>query len=179
MLWDGEATDKLKELWDQTPQLSASEIGAVFGCSRNAVLGRVHRLRLPTRISGSKPGVPRKEPQRKKHKPTPALWVRFQLRGPVLPVVPLKPIEFIGPGRPLLDLPNNACRFAINDEAPFLFCSAPQKDGSSYCAHHHAIAWVHVRKRKLTDEEIARRRQRVRAVRRQQGHAPAREFEPA
>lgn len=40
---------------------------------------------------------------------------------------------------PLLDLKTDDCRFPV---AGGLFCAEPRRDGSSYCAHHHARAYV-------------------------------------
>lgn len=38
----------------------------------------------------------------------------------------------------LLDLRPNDCRFPIDD----LFCAAARREGSSYCDHHHGLAYV-------------------------------------
>lgn len=38
----------------------------------------------------------------------------------------------------LLDLKPNDCRFPVGD----LFCAGARRDGSSYCDHHHGLAYV-------------------------------------
>ncbi len=68
MGWTDERTEQLKSLW--TEGLSASQIARVLGgVTRNAVIGKVHRLGLasrvtPVRNSGSEspqaPVVPKK-----------------------------------------------------------------------------------------------------------------------
>ena len=48
MNWTDERVEKLKKLWSEG--LSASQIAAQLGgVSRNAVIGKVHRLALPGR----------------------------------------------------------------------------------------------------------------------------------
>lgn len=48
MNWTDERVEKLKKLWSEG--LSASQIAAQLGgVSRNAVIGKVHRLSLPGR----------------------------------------------------------------------------------------------------------------------------------
>jgi GcrA cell cycle regulator len=50
--WDDDQIAKLKWLWNQTdPQLSTSEIGRRLGMTKNAIVGRAHRLHLTGRVS--------------------------------------------------------------------------------------------------------------------------------
>ena len=51
MSWTDERVEKLKELW--TEGMSASQIAKVLGgVTRNAVIGKVHRLGLSNRSPG-------------------------------------------------------------------------------------------------------------------------------
>ena len=51
MSWTDERVEKLKELWGEG--MSASQIAkALGGVTRNAVIGKVHRLGLSNRGSG-------------------------------------------------------------------------------------------------------------------------------
>lgn len=54
--WTDDRTEKLKTLWNEGP--SATEIGKKLGCTRNAVIGKAHRLNLPER----KPSIHRPQP---------------------------------------------------------------------------------------------------------------------
>ena len=64
MDWSGERVEILTELWSQG--VPANEIGRRLGATKNAVVGKAHRLGLPRRespISGGrrKPGIVRLE----------------------------------------------------------------------------------------------------------------------
>ena len=49
MVWTGERVAELRRLWDEG--LSTAEIGRRLGVSKNAVVGKAHRLGLPPRQS--------------------------------------------------------------------------------------------------------------------------------
>ncbi len=49
MAWTDQEVDTLKDLWGQG--LSASQIGKILGKTRNAVIGKAHRLKLASRPS--------------------------------------------------------------------------------------------------------------------------------
>jgi GcrA cell cycle regulator len=56
--WTDERVEMLKKLWAEG--LSASQIAAKLGgVSRNAVIGKVHRLKLSGRAKSTKPAAPR------------------------------------------------------------------------------------------------------------------------
>ncbi len=67
MSWTDERIDRLRELWSQgiTASQIADELG---GVSRNAVIGKAHRLGLQSRPSPVKPNEPAPAPPR----PTPS-----------------------------------------------------------------------------------------------------------
>lgn len=66
MIWNDEAIKILTDLW--TEGVSSTQIGKRMRCSKNSVLGKVHRLGLPRRTDtdGQKercPVKPRRSPQ--------------------------------------------------------------------------------------------------------------------
>lgn len=67
MSWTDERVDKLKELWSEG--MSASQIAKVLGgVTRNAVIGKVHRLGLSNRgpaVSGAEEAKPAEAPKAK------------------------------------------------------------------------------------------------------------------
>lgn len=112
MLWTPAAENLLKDLWNAGR--TAREIGQRFSISRNAVLGRLHRLRhgVERRRKSSKPRRPRE-------------IVHF---GP-------EPILVT-----LADLLPNHCRYiceGIGAEAKY--CGHEKTFSSSYCAYHHGL----------------------------------------
>lgn len=143
---------------------SAAGIAEILGdgLTRNAVLGRLHRLgikegkvvrkRLARRNPKAKKPVRKPQPQKPSrviafHKPK-----REQSSEIMLP--PRKPKSRIVcteadsslASTPLnvrmMDLTSDACRWPVNDPEPkgeYLFCGHPKKYGP-YCAHHAAMS---------------------------------------
>lgn len=127
MVWTDERIEELKALWAEG--LTTGEIGKRLGVSKNAVVGKAHRLGLKGRPSPIKrPGAAT---------PTAAA------PKPARP----KPAEAKQPPakiRSVVDLSAHTCRWPIGDpkEATFHFCGAPCIPGKPYCAEHAAIAYV-------------------------------------
>jgi GcrA cell cycle regulator len=71
MSWTDERIERLKDLWTQgmTASQIADELG---GVSRNAVIGKAHRLGLQSRPSPVKPNEPEPAPAPKAKEPAPA-----------------------------------------------------------------------------------------------------------
>lgn len=131
--WASDAVESLRRLL-LVEKLSASQIGQRLGLTRNAVLGKVHRLGIGT--GGPKPAsTPRFEPTPRAHART-----RIETLAPTM----TKKDEATAP--PFLavrfaDLGPRACRYACETEfhAPHTFCGQPVREGSAYCPYHHAL----------------------------------------
>jgi GcrA cell cycle regulator len=85
MSWTDERIERLKSLWTRgmTASHIADELG---GVSRNAVIGKAHRLGLQSRPSPVKPNEPEPKPKAKaKEKPQPA---PAEARGPAAEAPP-------------------------------------------------------------------------------------------
>lgn len=68
MNWTDERVEKLKKLWSEG--LSASQIAAQLGgVSRNAVIGKVHRLSLPGRAKAGGTTTAARTPKRQTSAP--------------------------------------------------------------------------------------------------------------
>lgn len=144
MSWNDERVELLKKLWSEG--LSASQIASKMGgVTRNAVIGKVHRLGLSGRAAPAKPQRGRLFERSGTGDETPLLR-----HEPVLkPIIP-EP-EFIAPL--ILDtgdlttvatLKGNMCRWPIGDPArdDFHFCGQPAAQaGKSYCAYHAHLAF--------------------------------------
>src|ERR1700744_322764 len=119
MMWTDEGAELLKKLW--TEGLSASQIAAELGgITRNAVIGKVHRLRVSGRAQSTSNGGPR---PRKARSPSMLRIGRASIRGntalahayEVEEAEPemLDNIIPIGQRRTLLELNEQTCRWPL------------------------------------------------------------------
>ena len=83
MVWDEETIRLLRDLWAQGH--STAEIGRRLGVSKNAIVGKAHRLELDARPSPIKRGVVKSASER----PLPCL----RAAGPTLPPLPSANIQ--------------------------------------------------------------------------------------
>lgn len=150
MAWNDERVELLKKLWGEG--LSASQIASrIGGVTRNAVIGKVHRLGLSGRATTSR---------MKTHRP------RQRIANPKRPAVVAKP-RFAQVGNPALralyqpeaepytptfeeivipvaerktiqTLVECSCRWPIGDpqQADFHFCGKNKVPGLPYCEFH-------------------------------------------
>lgn len=124
-------TDKdIIKLWEKG--FSGSHIGKELGITRNAVMGRIHRLRnagvvVASRTTDAAFDLPKKKNYRKPYpapKPEPVKAPRTQ-------------------GVRFIDLQFGDCKYVMNDgpASSFIFCGLPAKDGS-YCEEHRKVCYV-------------------------------------
>ncbi len=150
--WTDERIALLREQW--TAGNSASVCAKVLGCSRNAVIGKVHRLNLAKRISTqfararAKPkkyvsGQFRKS--RAKAKVIPFYGSREPVIRKVAMPAPLPPN--CEPIR-LLALPNQACHYPVGEATGErqMFCG--MATGATYCAYHARMMYKPVEQRR-------------------------------
>jgi GcrA cell cycle regulator len=134
MGWTEERVDQLKTLW--TEGLSASQIARVLGgVTRNAVIGKVHRLGLAGRASPSRSERPRMPSAPK---------VQTRTHAPAPPVVEEDPLVLDdGSHATVLTINDRMCRWPIGDPSgdEFHFCGRKPKNGSPYCEAHAQKAY--------------------------------------
>lgn len=151
--WTEERVNRLKQLWQEG--LSASQIAGRLGqgCTRNAVIGKVNRLKL----SGRRLYTRRNDPppiarQRRPKQPRANKPVRND-RVTIRPEPAAVPLRFTAgvwdplPGStplPLAELPAGACKWSVgNPLAPASetrFCACPAHEGGPYCPEHASRA---------------------------------------
>jgi GcrA cell cycle regulator len=150
MTWSAERVEQLQSLW--ADGLSCSRIARELGgMTRNAVIGKAHRLGLPTRPrSGGRARIAKRVnpyPKRvkriveKQRSPCEKLWNAGQPRLPKpVAIAPCQPPLMLG----LMELTDESCRFPIGDpgQPDFGFCGHEPKAGSAYCAGHHRVCYV-------------------------------------
>ena len=162
MAWTDERVERLKELW--TEGMTASQIASSLGgVSRNAVIGKVHRLGLSNRSGTGKdpePEVEAEEPVelKKKETATPKEAPVEELKTPaaepeieqseqedaVNPVLALAAeVERSARKLSLLELNERTCKWPIGDPATddFYFCGLPCAVDKPYCSAHVAVAY--------------------------------------
>jgi GcrA cell cycle regulator len=149
MSWTDERVELLKKLW--TDGLSASQIAAELGgITRNAVIGKVHRLGLSGRAKSPSSSVPRVRKPRTHMMRVPrasmrgntALALAFEMEQEPEPEL-IENIIPIGQRRTLLELNEDTCRWPIGDpaSAEFFFCGGKPLTGLPYCSYHSRVAY--------------------------------------
>jgi GcrA cell cycle regulator len=167
MSWTDERVELLKKLWNDG--LSASQIAAELGSvTRNAVIGKVHRLGLSGRAKAPTP-----QPARAPRRATPPLQqnIASQQRAaprsaPVIAVrgatalavqyvaepvatmeIDTRPIEevVIPMSRrvQIMELRETMCRWPIGDPTheDFVYCGNDCDISKPYCTHHAKVAY--------------------------------------
>jgi GcrA cell cycle regulator len=162
MPWTEDRVETLKKLW--ADGLSASQIAGKLGMgvTRNAVIGKVHRLNLAGRVN-----TPRSQSPRVARKPSEGH--RSAPRGPSQPSMPTagatalksftqtaprlaplpepKPMRLVESSKDgritILHLSDKTCKWPIGDPTheDFCFCGHGPRDGSPYCEYHARMAY--------------------------------------
>ena len=145
--WSDDRVEQLKTLW--TEGLSASQIArALGGVTRNAVIGKVHRLGLAGRASPSRSDRPRLPMAPK------APSVRSHV--PAVPVVEEDPLQLEdGSHATVLTISDRMCRWPIGDPAQseFRFCGAKKLPG--HCHAGIAYQTQHDRRRNRASQRMS------------------------
>ena len=155
MTWTDERVELLKKLW--ADGLSASQIAAQLGgVTRNAVIGKVHRLNLSGRAKPASSGPRQRKPRTSgsPHRPggrhytagNTALKTHASPAPRRLPTpAALKDIVVpISLNVSLLSLTDAMCKWPQGDpgDEDFHFCGAPAVEGKPYCPDHCARAYI-------------------------------------
>ena len=143
MSWTDERVTLLKQLWGEGK--TAAEIAKVLGdgITRNAVIGKAHRLKLSSRLSPIQQNTSKKT----KAEPTAPRLVKPAVRLP----------EFRGKGIKMVDLDSRSCRWPNGDpqEENFNFCGCEAVPGLPYCPEHSRVAYqVPTRARTMKAEDF-------------------------
>jgi GcrA cell cycle regulator len=150
MGWTDERVDLLKRLWSEG--LSASQIAQKLGgVTRNAVIGKVHRLGLSGRATPSRPARRSVKPAiaRPVRAATPASIAAAPRPAPP-PPAPVEPALLpSGEFATVLTLSSHICKWPIGDpdDANFRFCGRHAGAASPYCEAHARVAYQPQKKR--------------------------------
>mgnify|MGYP003627483643 CR=1 FL=1 len=153
MAWTDDRVEELKKLWAEGQ--SASQIAKQLGgVTRNAVIGKVHRLGLSGRAAPSRPARrPAAAPARTRAPSQPAK-PRVTARAEPAPVVQTKTLEPAvlpnGEFATVLTLKDSMCKWPIGDPSSgdFRFCGRRSNPGDAYCEAHGEMAYQPQQKRR-------------------------------
>lgn len=136
MLWTEERLTELKARHEQGE--SSGEIAYAMHTSRNAVIGKLHRLGLRTAR-----GAPQRTNRARRRRRKPLMVVKMpRLLPDVLPIeLPLD--EFEHP-KPLIELTDAECHWPGRGSPATEFCAAPVFPGRPYCARHTLAAYTRI-----------------------------------
>lgn len=133
MSWTDERVALLRKMWceGRTAAEIAKELGDV---TRNAVIGKAHRLKLSNRVS------PIQQDNKKSASPAPVL--REKIVSVVAPVA-IREVPLKTKGVKMIELRDRMCRWPSGDprEASFSFCGCQSVPGLPYCPDHAKMAY--------------------------------------
>lgn len=143
MAWTDERVEQLKTLWAEG--LSAAQIAnKMGGVTRNAVIGKVHRLGLSGRATPAKPQRGCSLMEEKKEQTASARPAPRDMK-PVIPEPDFTTPMVLDGGdlATVSTIKNNMCKWPIGDPAKddFHFCGQGTATGKSYCAYHARMAF--------------------------------------
>lgn len=143
MAWTDERVELLKNLWAEG--LSAAQIAnKMGGVTRNAVIGKVHRLGLSGRATPAKPQRGCGLIQERRDE-APAAKPARQDYKPMIPEPESITAVVLDSGdmTTVATIKNNMCKWPIGDPArdDFHFCGQHAATGKSYCAYHARLAF--------------------------------------
>jgi GcrA cell cycle regulator len=171
MEWSEDTIARLRGLWDEGH--STAEIGRRMGVSKNAIIGKAHRLSLPGRPSPIRPDRPPGAPRRRSAPRRIVGPTLPPLAGPVTtlpqppvsayPHLPARPRDAAEAALPAREAVKSrplglsriggrqlTCCWPIGEPGTtsFHFCDAVALPGKPYCDEHAQIAYVRVRDRR-------------------------------
>ena len=138
MSWTEEKVAKLKELWGKGS--TASQIAEIIGgISRNAVIGKAHRLNLSAKIK-TRAAIPNQKIENSLDEK--AINSKRVRRSKFKSLIIEKDFEPENP-KQLEELDENSCKWPIGhpDEKSFYFCGRSSLKDFSYCKLHLLYAY--------------------------------------
>ena len=167
MGWTDERVETLKKLW--LDGLSASQIAKQLGgVTRNAVIGKVHRLGLSGRATPSQPARTQFKSPRPPRPLTANPPIARRAASEPLAIVPAPKAQPVALPTPFVEQPGTAtvltlgahmCKWPIGDPSTeeFRFCGRRSSPEGPYCIEHASVAYQPQQsKKKNSASELAR-----------------------
>ena len=140
MSWNESNVARLKELWDQG--LPTAQIGKLLGFTKNAVVGKAHRIGLERRPSPIRRTAVK--PDRKKARSPIVPTLKFETSKEESKEV-LNHLTFQPAVKNLFtNKTKRGCEWPDGhpDESDFKFCGKDRFEDKPYCIDHCAVAYV-------------------------------------
>ena len=141
--WTQERVDQLRSYI--TAGLTCSQIADEIGVTRNAVIGKIHRLGIGPGRTAAAPARPRPPGVRRpRFSQRNLLRVVYAQAPRVAETTDVEPAPIESAQRcSLLELAHGKCRWPLSDpaKADFAFCGNDSIAGLSYCAGHARMAY--------------------------------------
>ena len=148
-----EHEQEILRLWEKG--LTGQQISEKIGVTRNAVMGKLHRLRqqhvityknVATRMAAIKHRVRVTERAKVKQVKVVDEKPLIEEVEELLPMLleELRPKETDRKPVGLMKIDSSSCRYVVDGVTTkdFLFCNAVKKAGSAYCQEHHDICHI-------------------------------------
>ena len=175
MAWDKARTERLLALHQEGK--TAGEIGAELGVTRNAVIGKLHRMGMAKKRQAASQPEPEPEQARPVSDEAPPAAEEGDDPTDEAPVdsggetedadrnsievhrQTAKDVEETSLRLPLMELTSRTCKWPIGDPATdeFWFCGLPSQPGKPYCSAHNNLACQPITTRR--DRKLARKPQ--------------------
>ena len=156
MPWDDNNVSKLRELWDQG--LPTAQIGKLLGFTKNAVVGKAHRIGLERRPSPIRRTAVK--PDRKKARSPIIPKLNFEVKKDGVTENQVHQQTF----QPLVKnlftkSVKRGCEWPEGhpDESDFKFCGKERFEDKPYCIDHCAVAYVIPEKEESEKQQIVQR----------------------
>ena len=156
MPWDDNNVSKLRELWDQG--LPTAQIGKLLGFTKNAVVGKAHRIGLERRPSPIRRTAVK--PDRKKARSPIIPKLSFEVKKDEVKENPVHQQTFQPVVKNLFTKSvKRGCEWPEGhpDESDFKFCGKERFEDKPYCIDHCAVAYVIPEKEESEKQQIIQR----------------------
>ena len=141
MSWNDDNVARLKELWDQG--LPTAQIGKLLDFTKNAVVGKAHRIGLERRPSPIRRTAIK--PDRKKARSPIMPVLNFESQNVEVTTTPPNSNTFQPSVRNIFSsISKRGCEWPEGhpEEVGFSFCNEERFEDKPYCINHCAVAYI-------------------------------------
>ena len=157
MSWNEENVARLRELWDQG--LPTAQIGKLLGFTKNAVVGKAHRIGLERRPSPIRRTAVK--PDRKKARSPVMPKLNFETSKEITNTQNKETVTFQPVVKNLFAQPKKrGCEWPEGhpDEPEFHFCGKERFEEKPYCLNHCSIAYIIPEKEEAEQQQVVNSR---------------------